>query len=97
MADLKKIITLIILFFTFCNVSSYSEVVNKVEVKGNNRISSETVMIFGDVVVGNDYEQSDISTLIKKLYNTNFFSNISVELINNKLTIFVEEIQLCIR
>jgi outer membrane protein insertion porin family len=73
MFDFKKIITLIFLFFTFFNVSSYSEVVNKVEVEGNNRISSETIIIFGDVVVGNNYEQSDISLLIKKLYETNFF------------------------
>ena len=48
-------------------------------------------MIFGDVVVGNNYEQADISLLIKKLYETNFFSNISAKLINNKLTIVVEE------
>ncbi len=91
MFDFKKIITIIILFFTFSNISAYSEVVNTVEVQGNNRISSETIVIFGDVEVGNNYEQSDISLLIKKLYETNFFSNISVELINNKLTIVVEE------
>jgi outer membrane protein insertion porin family len=91
MFDFKKTITIIFLFFTFCNVSSYAEVVNKVEVQGNNRISSETIMIFGDVVVGSNYEQSDISLLIKKLYETNFFSNISAELIDNKLTIVVEE------
>jgi len=91
MFDFKKIIPIIILFFTFCNVNAYSEMVNTVEVKGNNRISSETIMIFGDVTVGNNYEQSDISLLIKKLYETNFFSNISAELKNNKLTIVVEE------
>jgi len=91
MVDFKKIIALIILFFTFCNVNSYSEVVNKVEVQGNNRISSETIMIFGDIVIGNNYEQSDVSLLIKKLYKTNFFSNISAELKNNRLTIVVEE------
>ena len=91
MVDFKKIIALIILFFTFYNVNSYSEVVNKVEVQGNNRISSETIIIFGDVVVGNNYEETDISLLIKNLYETNYFSNISVELMNNKLTIIVEE------
>ena len=91
MINFKKIIVFLILFFTFCNVNSYSEVVNKVEVQGNNRISSETIMIFGDIVIGNNYEESDVSLLIKKLYETNYFSNISVELINNKLTIVVEE------
>jgi len=66
-------------------------VVNKVEVQGNQRISLETIMIFGDIIQGKNYEKEDISLLIKKLYETSFFSNISVELINNKLTIVVEE------
>ena len=48
-------------------------------------------MIFGDIVIGENYEQSDIGSLIKKLYETSFFSNISVELSNHKLTIVVEE------
>ena len=91
MVNFKKIIVFLILFFTFCNVNSYSEVVNKVDVQGNNRISSETIIIFGDIFIGNNYEESDVSLLIKKLYETNYFSNISVELINNKLTIVVEE------
>ena len=91
MANFKKIIAFHILFFIFYNVYSYSEVVNKVDVQGNDRISSETIMIFGDIVIGNNYEESDVSLLIKKLYETRFFSNISVELANNKLTIVVEE------
>ena len=91
MANFKKIIAFHILFFIFYNVYSYSEVVNKVDVQGNDRISSETIMIFGDIVIGNNYEESDVSLLIKKLYETKFFSNISAELANNKLTIVVEE------
>ncbi len=91
MANFKKIIAFHILFFIFYNVYSYSEVVNKVDVQGNDRIASETIMIFGDIVIGNNYEESDVSLLIKKLYETRFFSNISVELANNKLTIVVEE------
>ena len=76
MANFKKIIAFHILFFIFYNVYSYSEVVNKVDVQGNDRISSETIMIFGDIVIGNNYEESDVSLLIKKLYETNYFSNI---------------------
>ena len=55
------------------------------EVKGNDRISLETIAIFGDILIGKDYEPSDINLLIKKLYETTFFSDISVELKNNKL------------
>ena len=88
---LRKINIFVILFSIFFNVNSYSEVVKKVNVQGNNRISSETIIIFGDIAIGKNYEESDISLLIKKLYETNFFSNISVELANNKLTIVIEE------
>ena len=91
MAIFRKIKIFVILFSIFFNVNSYSEIVNKVDVQGNDRISLETIMIFGDIAIGKNYEESDISLLIKKLYETTFFSNISVELENNKLTIVVKE------
>ncbi len=91
MANYKKILVGFILFFLAFSVKSYSEVVNKVEVKGNQRITLETIIIFGDIKTGENYDESDISLLIKKLYETNFFSNISAELINNQLIINVEE------
>jgi len=91
MPSLKKIFTVIILYLIFFNANSYSEIVNKVEVKGNVRISQETIMVFGDISTGKDYQGADVNLLIKKLYESNFFSNISVELKNNKLIIFVEE------
>ena len=87
----RKIIIFVFLSFALLSVKSYSEVVDKVDVQGNERISLETIIIFGDITIGKNYEKSDISQLIKKLYDTSFFSNISVELINNKLTIVVEE------
>ena len=91
MCIFRKIYPLVFLLYILFSVNSFSEVVNKVEVKGNERIASETVLVFGDVSIGKDYGSDDISTLIKKLYDTNFFSNISVELINNKLSITVKE------
>ena len=91
MQILRKISILAILFSIFFSVNSYSEIVKTVDIRGNDRISSETIIIFGDVSIGSDYKESDISVLIKKLYDTSFFSNISVELSNNKLTIVVEE------
>tara|TARA_Y100000310_G_scaffold248106_1_gene253915 strand:+ start:2474 stop:4726 length:2253 start_codon:yes stop_codon:yes gene_type:complete len=91
MENLKKIFIAITLFFIFSSVNSYSEIVNKVEIKGNERISLETIMIFGDIIIGKNYEKSDVNSLIKKLYESNFFTNISVKLKNNKLTILIKE------
>jgi len=91
MCDFKKIIISIILLFTFLSSNSYSEIVEKVEVQGNERISTETIIVFGDISLGKNYETSDVNSLIKKLYETTFFSDISVVLENNKLSIAVKE------
>ena len=50
MINLKKIFTSIILFFIFLSAHSHSEVVKKIEIKGNERISAETITIFGDIL-----------------------------------------------
>jgi len=91
MPNFIKIFIHIALFFTLINSNSYSEVVNKVEVKGNERISSETVKVFGDITIGKNYESNDVNDLIKKLYETTFFSDISVNLENNTLSITLKE------
>ena len=91
MLNFKKIIFFTILIFAFLKNYSFSEEVNKVEVIGNERISVETIVIYGDVAIGKDYTSSDINSLIKKLYKTSFFSDISVELKNNTLKITVKE------
>ena len=91
MWNIKKILTSIILLIFFSQSSAHSEVVKKVEVIGNERISTETIIIFGDIAIGKDYKSSDINLLIKKLYDTTFFSDLSVEFKNNKLSITVKE------
>ena len=91
MSVFKKIFFTILIFVFFLSSNSFSEVVKKIEITGNERISDETIMVFGDIAIGKDYEKSDVNLLIKKLYNTTFFSNISVELKNNVLNIDVKE------
>ena len=87
----KKIFSVLPLIFLLMGIKSQAEIVKSVDVIGNKRITLETVMVFGDITVGKDYKTSDINSLIKKLYETNYFSNISVELINGRLSITVEE------
>ena len=86
-----KIFFVFSLFFLSLSFKSSAEVVNKVEIQGNERITKETIIIYGDIKIGSDYETSDLNLLIKKLYETTFFSNISAELDNGLLNIQVEE------
>ena len=91
---MSKIKSFFIFFYLYLIISisnAFSDVVDKIEVKGNERISSETIVIFGDISLGKDYQNSDINLLIKKLYDTTFFSDISIELENNNLVITVKE------
>ena len=71
--------------------NSYAETINKVQAKGNKRVSVESIVVFGDIEIGTNYEQKDVSLLIKKLYETNFFSNISVNIKDGILTVSVTE------
>jgi len=91
MRNYKKIFLYFVLLFFISGAKSYSEVVNKVETVGNERITAETIVIFGDIIIGKNYETREINSLIKKLYDTNFFSNISVELTGGVLKITVSE------
>ena len=73
----------------FFNLSA--EVIQKLEVKGNNRISLETIKVYGDVTYGKDYSPSEVNEILKNLYETNFFENINISLSNSVLTVQVKE------
>ena len=87
---IKILVIFFVIIFSIPSIS-FSEVVKKVSIIGNERITKETIIIYGDINIGADYEIQDINLLIKKLYETKFFSNVSVELANNNLSITVKE------
>ena len=61
------------LFILFCSSLS-AEILNKIEVKGNQRVSPETIKMFADVSIGEDFDSSDFNTTLKNLYDSNFFN-----------------------
>ncbi len=83
-------IFVILFYFLFIN-SLFAEVLKKIEVNGNKRISNETIKVYGDLQLNKDYQNKDINEVIKKLYDTNFFSNISTNFSNGTLIINVKE------
>ena len=84
---IKIYITLFYLFFFHLS----AEIIQKVEVKGNDRISSETVIVYGDIVIGKDYSRIDINQILKNLYSTDFFEDINVSLTNGVFQVTVKE------
>jgi len=91
MRSLKFFLLPVVVFLIFFNTTLYSEVVKKVEISGNERITDETIIVFGDIELGKNYQSNDVNKLIKKLYETTFFSDLNVELSNNILKIIVNE------
>ena len=88
----------LIIFFTFISlflnsifIPAYGEIIKKIEINGNNRISNETIMMFSSISINDDLDQKDINDLLIKLYETNFFEDISLTLDNNILTIKIKE------
>ena len=68
-----------------------AEILNKFDISGNKRISDETIIIFSELKVNEEVSKSKLDQVIKNLYKTNFFKNISLNFENNILSIQVEE------
>ena len=81
----------IILFFTLFIFNANSEIIKDIEVKNNNRVSKETILIFSKIEIGKDYSVNDLNLIIEDLYKTDFFSNITLEINNGLLIIDVDE------
>ena len=80
----------ILLNFLFLTLS-YSEILKEIKINGNVRITDEIISMFSDIELGQDVKNSDINNIIKNLYETNFFNNVSVTLNNSIILINVDE------
>ena len=79
----------IILLFLFSN--AFSDTLNKIEITGNDRISDETIRLFISVDIKDEINEVKLNNILKDLYDTDFFKDISVEFDNQILSINVIE------
>ena len=86
-----KLIIYLILYLLFLINKSYSEIINKIVITGNERIPNETILLFSKVKTGQNIENNQLNEIIENLYNTKFFENVSSTIENNILTISVVE------
>jgi outer membrane protein insertion porin family len=86
-----KILITSILFFLFLITSSYSEIVKKIEIEGNDRISKDTIIMFSKISLNDDIKLYQTNEILKRLYETNFFKDISIKFEDNILIIYVKE------
>ncbi|MDC0473174.1 outer membrane protein assembly factor BamA [Pelagibacteraceae bacterium] len=81
----------LIIFTILFNTTLFAEVVKKLNISGNDRISVETIKVYGDIKLNNDYSSQDINKILKNLYDTKFFEDVSVSLENGTLRVNVKE------
>ena len=80
----------IVITFSFLH-SAYAEIVTKIDVSGNERISDETIVLFSGIKLNQNINQTDLNNIIKKLYETSFFEDISITFQENILSFKVKE------
>ena len=81
----------ILFFIIFIINSSFAEIVNKIEIYGNKRISNETILVLSDVKQGMDLNEDTLNESLKKLYDSNFFSDINYSFNNGLFKINLKE------
>ena len=86
----KFSISLIFLLLINCSLL-FAEIINKIEINGNDRISNETIKLFANVDINDDLNKNDLNNILKNIYETNFFKKIDFLIKNNTLIIDVVE------
>ena len=80
-----------IFFIIIFLLNANSEIINKIEIEGNNRISNSNIILFGKINLNEDYDNNKINRTLKNLYQTDFFEKINISIENNILIITVQE------
>ena len=86
----KFFIHLTILSF-FLIFSSYAKNYERIIINGNERISSETILVFSEISEDQSLNENSINNILKKLYKSGYFKDVSVKIENNNLIINVLE------
>ena len=75
----------------FLTLSSESKDFNDILINGNERISNETIIVFSEVTNLQNVDENSINLILKKLYNTGYFKDVTVKFENDNLIINVVE------
>ena len=86
-----KYLFIILLILKVTLTHAFSDVINNIQIKNNNRITKETIISFGGIKLGKDYTQEQLNSILLDLYSTNFFSDIKFDVQGDTLIVSVEE------
>ncbi|WP_032112247.1 outer membrane protein assembly factor BamA [Candidatus Paracaedibacter symbiosus] len=87
----KKYITGLLLTSFLLAPSAFAETIRSIEITGNKRIESETVLSYIPLKAGSSYDQVTIDQALKDLYATGYFSDVQIK--HHQGTIVVDIIE----
>lgn len=86
----KLLLSLITFFLLNFNIAN-SEILEKIEISGNDRVNSETIKLFANIKLGDDLSDDNLNKILKNLYDSGFFKDINIQFLNNTLILNVVE------
>ena len=78
-------------FFFFISNLSFADKIKSIDIEGNKRIEISTIEEYLSVKLGEEYSDIKNSQIIKSLYSTTLFEDVSVSFKNGKLSVIVKE------
>ena len=87
---LKFVVYLFICIF-FHHSNSVAEILKKIDVLGNDRLSTETIILFSELKIGEDLDSISINNAFKNLYETNYFKDLKINFSSGILKIEIIE------
>ena len=63
---MNKILLILCTFFYLFSLNAYAEVVNKITISGNKRISNESIKVLAGINNKFEIEKSDLNNFLKK-------------------------------
>ena len=89
--NLLKVLTLSAFVLVVSAYNSHSEIIKNIRITGNERITNETLLTFLPPLLNKEVTDSDINSITKNLYETNFFKDVTIKLEEDLLLINVVE------
>jgi outer membrane protein insertion porin family len=87
---MNKFFVFICLFFLF-SIEMKAEKVKEIIIDGNQRVSDETIIIYGKINKDEDYSAIKLNRIIENLYSTDFFEDVKIKLNNGVLKVELKE------
>jgi outer membrane protein insertion porin family len=89
--NLLKVLILSAFVLVVSAYNSHSEIIKNIRITGNERITNETLLTFLPPLLNKEVTDSDINSITKNLYETNFFKDVTIKLEEDLLLINVVE------